>query len=176
MSNTYSITGPTTWQSETNMVSNITTGRIDLPQFQLVHPFSYSLNRHSKTYNATNVWSLSASSATALKVSAFIVYFKVTGGEMVTLIATGSDNPNNLIPFGLNTGGGFNGLDINVQPVYFGAAQLGLGSFVISITPPPVSNSGMIPAAWPAGLSNGLGVVPRLSGENRPGGRTNLCS
>jgi len=168
MSNKYSITGPTTWQSEVNMVSNLTTGRIDLPQFQLLHPVSFTFDRHAKVFNATEVWSLSASSATAIKVSAFIVYFRVTGGEMVTIIATGSDNPNNLIPFGLNTGGGFQGLDITVAPVYFSASQLGLGSFVISITPPSTSGSSTGPMAGPSAWGLSSGVAPRFATEARP--------
>jgi hypothetical protein len=167
MSNKYSITGPATWKSMNNMVSNITTGRIDLPQFQLLHPSSYILDRHSKTFSANITWSLSASSATALKVSAFIVYFGVTGGEMVRIVATGSDNPNNLIPFGLNTGGGFNGLDVNVQPVYFAAAKLGLGSFVISITPPSASAMHGNPALGLANWSASNAAAPRLAAENR---------
>jgi len=176
MSDTYSITGPTTWLSEVNMVSNVTTGRIDLPQFSLQHPISYSLDRQSKAYNATNVWSLTASSATAFKVSAFIVYFKVTGGEMVTIIATGSDNPNNLIPFGLNTGGGFDGLDANVQPVYFSAAQLNLGSFVISITPPSDPMPAMSPAAGLAVSSAPNGVSALFPSEDRSTVQMRLAS
>ena len=162
MSNIYSITGPTTWKSEVNMVSNVTAGRIDLPQFALQHPSSYTIDRHSKNYTATIEWSLTASSATAIKVSAYIVYFKVTGGEMVTIIATGSDNPNNLIPFGLNTGGSFGGLDANVQPVYFSASQLQLGSFVIAITPHYTSGTTVGLIAGPTVLGANVGVVPRL--------------
>jgi len=162
MSNIYSITGPTTWKSEVNMVSNVTAGRIDLPQFALQHPSTYTIDRHSKNYTATIEWSLTASSATALKVSAYIVYFKVTGGEMVTIIATGSDNPNNLIPFGLNTGGSFSGLNADVQPVYFSASQLQLGSFVIAITPLYASGTTMGLVAGPVAIGASVGAVPRL--------------
>ena len=159
MSNTYSITGPTTWSVKNENVSSLTTGRIDLPQFSLQHPVAYTLDRHNKNYNATEVWSLTASSATAIKVSAYLIYFRVTGGEMVTLVVTGNDNPNNLIPFGLNTGGGFNGLNIDVHPVYFSASQLALGSFVISITPPAASASPLNPAGLPL-LGASMAVVP----------------
>lgn len=133
MTNLYSITGPTTWGALTNMVSNITTGRIDLTQFAIEHPIAYSLDRKANTYDATEEWSLTASSATALNVSAFTIYFQVTGGEMVVVTATGEDNVYNMIPFGLNMGGSFTALDATVQPVYFGAQQLMLGSFVLSI-------------------------------------------
>jgi hypothetical protein len=71
------------------MVSNITTGRIDLTQFAIEHPIAYSLDRQANIYN--------------------------------------------IIPFGLNTGGSFTALDATVQPVYFAAQQLILGSFVLSI-------------------------------------------
>jgi hypothetical protein len=133
MTHLYSITGPSTWGALTSMVSNITTGRIDLSQFAIRHPIAYSLDRQGNTYNATEEWSLTASSATGLNVSAFVVYFQVTGGEMVVITATGEDNIYNMIPFGLNTGGSFTALDATVQPVYFAAQQLTLGSFVLSI-------------------------------------------
>jgi hypothetical protein len=133
MTHLYSITGPTTWGALTGLVSNITTGRIDLSQFAIKHPIAYSLDRQGNTYTATEEWSLTASSATGLNVSAFVVYFQVTGGEMVVVTATGEDNIFNMIPFGLNTGGSFTALDATVEPVYFAAQQLTLGSFVLSI-------------------------------------------
>lgn len=133
MTNSYSVTGPTSWEDLNDMVSNVTTGGLTLSQFAMVHPVSYSINMQAKTYNATGMWSLSASDATATNVKAFTVYFSATGGEGVTVTAFGDQNPNNLIPFDLNVGSTFTGSNMAVQPVYFAAQQLSLGSLLLSI-------------------------------------------
>ena len=133
MTKTYYIGGPVTWGALTGAASNITTGRIDLPQFSFQVPMTYTLDRHARTFTADYGWTMTATSATALNVRAFTVYFQVTGGEMVQVTATGSDNVYNMIPFGLNQGGSFSGWYATVQPVYFSASQLTLGGFVLSV-------------------------------------------
>ena len=134
MSYSYSVTGPTSWGDLNDMVSNVTTGVLTLSQFDMVHPVSYSINMQAKTYSATDMWSLSASDAKATNVQAFTLYFSATGGEQVTVTAFGDQNPNNIIPFDMNVGSSFNGYNMAVQPVYFAAQQLSLGSFVLSIS------------------------------------------
>jgi len=132
MTNTYYISGPVTWGSLTKAATNITVGQLAVAQFSFEHPMTYSLNRVTKTYTATNKWLLQASSASAINVQAYAIYFKVTAMGLV-IDATGNDQMADVIPGGMNVGSSFSSGVAMVQAVYLHTDKLTLIDMVLSI-------------------------------------------
>jgi len=133
ISHVYTIEGPETWGSLVDESSEINMGEISLQQFSFVHPIVYSLNRQTNTYSSTNLWLMKASSATALNVTAYMIYFQATALGTITVTATGGELIRNVIPYGYNAGAEVSLTDLSVHAVSFDADSMTLGSFVVSI-------------------------------------------
>jgi hypothetical protein len=133
LSNTYAIQGPVTWGHLINTSSSISIGQVVIQQFSFEHPSEYSLDRQTKTFTSTNLWLLKSSTATAINVTAYMIYFKCTALGAITVVSTGQDLMRNVIPLGYSVGSGLGVNDLAVHAVYFSATTMALGSFVLSI-------------------------------------------
>ena len=143
ISKTYSITGPVTYGHLVNTSSKIVLGEVQISQFSFAHPASYNLNRTTKVYTATNVWQWKAPTATATNVTAYMIYFKVSAAQMITMTVTGEERIDQVIAHGYDSGQSFDCENFIVNAVYFTSSHLTMNDFVLSIEP---SSAGSNPA------------------------------
>jgi hypothetical protein len=132
MSNVFYVYGPVTYGALQKKAMNLTVGEISTQQFSFEHPIEYSLNRPLKEYSSTNMWLLQASSATATKLKAYLIYFHVTAMGY-SIFATGDDSVYDVIPGGYNVGESFTSGDTMVHMVYLSADGLSLNDLILSI-------------------------------------------